>query len=64
MVNSRINLSRAALLATLLTLLTSVACHRADVRSSLSANQFMGNSGDPVMLAAYQPSGSTVDTLT
>jgi hypothetical protein len=33
----------------------TVGCHRADVRPTLTANHFLGNSSDPMMLAAYQP---------
>jgi Glycosyl hydrolase family 71 len=43
------------LLALVVVLLVSSACHRTDVRSALAANSFVGGSGEPMMLAVYLP---------
>jgi hypothetical protein len=46
---------RLLLLAALTILLFCMGCHHGDVRSSLSANSFIGGSSEPTMLAAYLP---------
>ena len=43
------------LLAILVFLLVTSACHRTDVRSSLAANSFVGGSCEPAMIAVYLP---------
>jgi hypothetical protein len=46
----------STLLALVVTLLTVMGCHHAtDVRQSLAVNHFVGGSGEPVILGAYQP---------
>ena len=41
--------------ALLIALLMTTACHRTDLHATLAPNSFVGGSGDPVMLAVYQP---------
>ncbi|MGC2110246.1 MAG: endo-1,3-alpha-glucanase family glycosylhydrolase [Candidatus Korobacteraceae bacterium] len=49
------HLRRPLFLVVALALLVSAGCHRTDLHSTLAANQFVGGSGEPVMLAAYLP---------
>ena len=51
----KMNLRLVCLLALSFSLLMIVGCQHAAVRSTLAANHFVGGSGDPIILAAYQP---------
>ncbi len=52
---SRTNLPLLPLPALVILLLFVSACHRTDLRASLAQNSFIGESGEPAMIAVYLP---------